>query len=223
MDGKIRVAILDDHQGIIDGYSLRLSQTANLEVVATAYYSDDMDELLEQYPVDVLLLDVQVPTARDNPNPYPLLHKIPKYLKKYPDLHILIITMHNQRSLIRATMKLGVSGYILKDDRAAIKKLGDIIRAIFDGGYYLSKGVNPVLAPHEPFELSERQLEALSMAAAFPDYTSNELTIKMGVAGATFRNLLSGAYTRLGVRNRTAAILKAREQGLITPSSARLE
>lgn len=219
MAEKIRVAILDDHQGIIDGYSLRLNQTSSLEVVATAYYSDDMDELLKQHPVDVLLLDVQVPISRDNPNPYPLLHKIPKYLKQYPDIHILIITMHNQRSLIRATMKLGVSGYILKDDRAAIKKLGDIIRAIIHGGFYLSQGVDPMLMPHEPYELSDRQLEALSVAAAFPDFTSSELAMKMGVAGATFRNLLSGAYSRLGVRNRTAAILKARELGLITPSN----
>ncbi len=68
--------------------------------------------------------------------------------------------------------------------------------------------------------LTPRQQQALSLAAAYPDHTSAELALRLGVAQSTARNLLSGAYLRLGVRSRAAAVAKARHLGLITSSPA---
>ena len=65
--------------------------------------------------------------------------------------------------------------------------------------------------------LSPRQLEALSLCAAYPDWTSADVAEKMSVSNSTVRNLLSSAYLRLGVHSRPAAIAIARQQGLITP------
>jgi len=65
--------------------------------------------------------------------------------------------------------------------------------------------------------LTTRQVEALSLYAAYPNSSTGELAQKMGVSNSTVRNLLSGAYVRLGVHNRTAAIAKARTLGMITP------
>ena len=70
--------------------------------------------------------------------------------------------------------------------------------------------------PNEP-RPSGRQLEALSLCAAYPDATTAELAGMLGVAHSTLRNLLSGAYLRLNVRSRTAAVAKAKRLGLITP------
>ena len=61
MSPKIRVTILDDHQGIIDGYLYRLNKNPEIEVVATANYGKDIEPLLTHHPTDVLILDVQVP------------------------------------------------------------------------------------------------------------------------------------------------------------------
>ncbi|MCI0398697.1 MAG: hypothetical protein L0322_27725, partial [Chloroflexi bacterium] len=91
MSQKIRVAILDDHQSIIDGYIYRLSSAAEIEVVATAFYGRELEPMLAARPVDVLLLDVNVPTAPDNPNPYPILYEIPKLLQRYPNMNVLVI------------------------------------------------------------------------------------------------------------------------------------
>jgi DNA-binding CsgD family transcriptional regulator len=55
------------------------------------------------------------------------------------------------------------------------------------------------------------------MCAAFPDATTGELARHLGIANSTLRNLLSEAYVRLDVRNRAAAVAKARQTGLITP------
>ena len=116
MKDKIQLMIMDDHQGIVDGYLYRLSQVPEIEVVNTLAYGDELEPALKEHPVDVLLLDVQVPISPKNPSPYPILHIIPKLLQLYPDLAILVISMFDERGLIRAIVEAGASGYILKND-----------------------------------------------------------------------------------------------------------
>ncbi len=216
---KIRVAILDDHQSIIDGYIYRLSGTREVEVVATANFGEELEAMLDNNDVDVLLLDVLVPTSADSPNPYPILHLIPRLLQAYPDLVILVLSMHAQRALIRAVVEAGASGYLLKDDPSAVQELGSIIRSVAGGGIHFSQQAHQLLLRNNTEEdvLTPRQREALSLAAAYPNLTSSEIADRLGVAQSTVRNLLSSAYLRLGVRNRSAAVTKARQLGLITP------
>jgi DNA-binding NarL/FixJ family response regulator len=217
---QIRVAILDDHQSIIDGYLYRLSQTPDVEIVGTAMYADDLEVLLKRDPPTVLILDVHVQTSRVNTNPYPILHSIPKWLELYPSLSILVISMLDQKTLVKAVVEAGASGYILKDDQSTIQELGSVVRAVAGGGVHFSQSVSRYLLSRdsgEP-ELTPRQLEALSLCAAYPDLTTGVLARKLGVEHSTFRNLLSGVYLRLGVHTRMAAVGKAIQLGLITPS-----
>lgn len=219
MISKIRVAILDDHQSIIDGYQFRLMSAPEIEVVATALCGEDLVGLLAHTAVDVLLLDVGVPTSKDNPNPYPILRLIPELLQTYPNLSVLVISVYTQRTLIRTVMDAGANGYILKDDQSAIEGLASIVRSIAGGGIYLSQRASQLLLNHlspDPM-LTQRQLEALSLCAAYPEAKIPELAKRICVANSTMRNLLSEAYLRLGVTSRTAAIAKARKLGLISP------
>jgi len=101
MVDKIRVAILEDHQSVVDGYLYRLGQTPEIEVVAMAALGEELKPMLADHPADVLILDVGVRTARDNPNPYPILQTIPELLGHYPDLAILVISMYNQSTTAR--------------------------------------------------------------------------------------------------------------------------
>ena len=217
----IRVTILDDHQGIIDGYIYRLSKASGFEIVATISYGEELESTLAAYPTDVLLLDINVPTSAENPNPYPILHNIPSLLEQYKNLHILVISMYAERGLIRAVMEAGASGYVLKDDRTTIQDLGNILQSVASGGIYFSQKAHQLMLSQKTTptgeRLSPRQLEALSLCAAYPDWTSADVAEKMSVSNSTVRNLLSSAYLRLGVHSRPAAIAIARQQGLITP------
>jgi DNA-binding NarL/FixJ family response regulator len=221
MPSPIHVAILDDHQSIIDGYIFRLSQFSNIRVIATATFGQELESLLAENHVDVLLLDVQVPTSSENPNPYPILHEIPKQLQIYNGLVVLVISMHNQPSLIKAAMDAGASGYILKDDQSTIQELGNVISAVAEGGIHISQQAYQQLFKKLPKEskLTIRQLEVLSLCAAYPGATTGEIADKLNVAHSTVRNILSGAYIQLNVRNRASAVDKARHLGLITPPS----
>lgn len=219
MKQKIKVAILDDHQGIIYGYLYRLDDAEDIEVVATMLFGDELRPALTENHIDVLLLDIQVPTNEDNPNPYPILYILPNIIQEFPDLSVLIITMHAQRTMIHTLMEAGASGYILKEDQRAINELPSLIRNIAEGGIYLSK-----LAYEEWMKsrhgdlnqpLSPRQVEALSLCASYPNASTAELAQKMNIAHSTMRNLLSKAYIKLNVNNRTAAIMEARRLGLV--------
>lgn len=221
MAKTVRVTILDDHQSIVDGYRFRLGQFPGVEVVATIMLGEELEPTLEENPTDVLLLDVNVPTSQENPNPYPILHIIPKLLQSYPNLNILVISMYAERGLIRSVMEAGASGYILKDDQSAIRDLGNVVLSVAGGGIYFSQKAHQLYAQYLSKNsreiLSARQLEALSLSAAYPNCTTADLAQKMSIGHSTVRNLLSGAYVKLEVRNRTAAIAKARQLGLITP------
>ncbi len=221
MSPPIRVAILEDHQSILDGYQLRLGNLPDFEIVATACYGEELEAMLAAYPTDVLVLDVTVPASPANLNPYPILHLIPKLLQRYPALAVLVVSMHNDRALIQAVIEAGASGYLLKDDREAILDLAAVVRTVARGGIYFSRQAHQQLRrfgaePVEPL-LTERQLQALSVCAAYPDLSTSDLAQKLNIANSTMRNLLSETYLRLQVNNRTAAIAKARQLGLITP------
>ena len=227
MQNKIRVIILDDHQSIVDGYLFRLGNIPQIEVVATLAVGDDLEPALEKFSANILLLDVSVPISSNDLNPYPILHVIPKLLQRYPDLAIMVISMHDERALIRAVMERGASGYILKDDGKAIQELPNIIQSISNGGVYLSeKARKAVIHDKELVSeklLTDRQLEILSLCVAYPDATTVMLAQKMQISNSTVRNLLSGVYLRLEVHTRAAAIAKAHRLGIIISDSTKLE
>ncbi len=223
MENKIRLTIMDDHQSIVDGYLYRLSMVPEIEVVATLAYGDELEPSLEKYPTDVLLLDVQVPISPKNPNPYPILHIIPKLLQFYPDLAILVISMFGERGLIRAVVEAGASGYLLKNDSQRIQELGKIILSVAEGGVYFSEKALNAFLPRRAEPFTPRQLEALSLCASYPNSKTDELAHKMKIANSTLRNLLSTVYLKLGVQTRAAAIAKARELGIITPDSTAMQ
>ena len=215
----IRVAILEDHQAVIDGYCYRLAGAADIAVGAMLLYGAALEPALRSQPADVLLLDVHVPTAPDLPSPYPILQVVPHLLEIYPELAVLVISMHSQRTLIQSLVEAGISGYVLKDDRAAMLDLAAVVRLVHGGGRYFSPAVARLLyGPPGEGEglLTARQLEVLSYCAAYPAAGTAEVARQLHIAPSTVRNLLSGAYLRLEAPNRAAAIARARQLGLIT-------
>jgi DNA-binding CsgD family transcriptional regulator len=95
------------------------------------------------------------------------------------------------------------------------------VLTIANGGIYFSQKAHQLFLSYQISQtgdaLSPRQLEALSLCAACPDSLTTELAKEMSISNSTFRNLLSGAYIKLSVRTRAAAIGKAQSLGIIIP------
>ncbi|MBI5052121.1 MAG: response regulator transcription factor [Chloroflexi bacterium] len=221
MMNTIHVAILEDHPLMIKGYESSLSTAPHITVVKTARFGEDLLPMLAQHAVDLLLLDVQVPTSEENRSVYPILAVIPKIMERYQSLQVLVSSMHNDRGLIQAFMENGASGYILKDDLKAMRDLETIITSIvYDDEIYLSEGAQFQVDKQRgkktgATQLTTGQLKALSLCGAYPDKSITQLAKQLNVANSTVRNTLSTSYMRLGVRSRNAAVEKARRLGLI--------
>jgi len=219
MQSRIRVAIMDDHQSIIDGYVYRLSENPNIDIVGMGAYGEEIESMLKINPADVLLLDINLPTSMSNPNPFPVLYVIPRLLEQHPHLSILIISMLTQRTLVESMVNIGVSGYIFKDDQASIQQLAKVVTIVANGGIYFSKNAYTEMRGSSSVPLlTPRQLEVLSLCAAYPDISTSVLAEKLDIASSTLRNLLSEVYLRLGVRTRAAAIVKAQHMHLLPRS-----
>lgn len=217
MPNVINVAILEDHQSTIDGYQLRLSENPGTRVVASCLFSEGLKGMLENNPVDVLILDINVPISNENRNIQPIHQLITGLKQEFPKLTILVISMHAQRTMIKTILKAGTSGYILKDDYDSIRNLGKIVETLADGGTYMSNRVREIFfnGHLDDLKLTQRELEVLSMCAAYPDDSTAVLAERMEIANSTVRNFLHKIYIKLQVHGRAAAILKAKEIGLL--------
>lgn len=214
----INVALLDDHQTILDGYRFRLSTAEDIQVVDMALYGEGLMGMLTRHRVDVLILDVSLPISPENNKQYPIQTYVGKIATSYPNTVVLVISMSENKFRVRELVQAGVRGYVLKDDRTAINQLASVVRTLSGGGSFYSDKIEKIVAEMPPnVTLTPRQIEILSLMAKHPDWTSIDLAKSLGVSNSTVRNTLSQAYKRLGVPNGKAAIWRVRELGLIEP------
>jgi two-component system, NarL family, nitrate/nitrite response regulator NarL len=216
MPSQIRVAILDNHQSIIDGYIYRLTLVPSIQIVASAVFGEELEPMIASHEADILLMELSIPVSAENHNPFPVLYLIPRLLQRYPNLRILIISVLKQWPLVEALMETGICGYIFKDDQNSIEQLARIVNIISNGGVFFSKDAYLDLLK-KPVEtiLTRQYLEVLSLCATFPENDNISLASMLGIAESTLRNHLSSAYLRLGVGSRTAAVAKAQQLGIL--------
>lgn len=224
---QIRICILEDHQSIVDGYKYRFADNPNLSVVGICTNGEELETFLDQTPAHVLLMDLNVPISKTNHNPIPFLFFIARIQEKQPDLNILVVSMLTQPILIRELVEAGIRGYIFKDDFGSIQQLAKIVEVVGDGGIYFSEGAfqsykNNKLVEVHPL-LSPRQLQILSLCAAYPDSSCCMLAKQLSIADSTLRNILSNIYKRFNVQTRAAAIMKAQQLGIINTPQFEIE
>jgi len=217
MQSKIRIGILDDHIATASGYKSKLELNHKLAVEWIANYYEQVETCLKNHPTDVLILDIEVSISPGVSEPYPILHAIPFLLQNYPEIKIVVISMHNRPVLIKALKTAGVSGYILKDDINSYEKLDQILLNINenDSIYFSPEALKYLKNPDEIPELTPRQHEILSLIASNPTMKTKVLAELLYVSPSTIRNHLSDIYLKLGVNNRSSAVLRSQQLGLI--------
>jgi len=216
---KIQVVILEDHIATAEGYRARLEGETDIEVMAALTFGEQLEPALEKIPADVLLLDMRVPISAENRNAYPTMYLLPRLLERYPDLSVLVISMYDRPAMIDAVLDAGAEGYVLKDDREAYQELPMLVRMIARGNMYLSARARENWEAYrkDDFQpnLTPRQVQALALCASYPNERLPELARRMNLANATLRATLWGAYRKLGVNSRPAAVTRARQIGLL--------
>ena len=156
----IRVISADDHDLVRGGVKRLLADAAGIQFVGEAADGAKLLQLLRAQPCDVLLLDITMP-GKDG------LTFLTEILRKWPEVAVVIVTMHPEREYAARALRAGARGYITKDK--AQEQLIEAVHAVAAGGRYVSPTLAEILAeqiagdqgksPHEA--LSDREYKVL--------------------------------------------------------------
>ena len=204
----LRVVLADDHPVVRDGLSALLASVPGIDVVETAGSGREAVRAAVSRRPDVLVLDVRMPDLDG-------VAAAAEVARAAPAVGILMLTMFDDDDTVRAALRAGARGYVLKG--AGQHDIVRAIHAVAAGEAILSPGVARVLRAGppaaDPFaELTPRERQVLELLAeGLPTAT---IGARLGLAPKTVANHASALYAKLGVPDRAAAVARARRAGL---------
>jgi len=213
---KIRVCIVDDQTLVREGIRSLLGLAKDIEVVGDAGDGEEGLSLIERVTPDVVLLDIRMPKL----DGLGVLEALQKRASAPP---CLVLTTFDDDELVLRGIARGARGYLLKD--VTLDQLTAAIRTVADGGSVINpavtervlRGIERLGAGFEslpvPEALTKREIEIVGMMAA--GYSNREIAKACFVAEGTIKNHISNILSKLGVRDRTRAVLRALHLGLI--------
>jgi DNA-binding NarL/FixJ family response regulator len=212
----IRIVLVDDQTLVRQGIRSLLQLAGDITIVGEAGDGAEALSVIAREKPDVVLLDVRMPKK----NGLDVLREL-KTTNTVPPI-ILLTTFDDDEALL-AAVKAGAKGYLLKD--VSLEQLTEAIRAVAAGGTVIRPAVTErvlrglehmprdfeALSPPDP--LTKREIEVLRLMAG--GYSNREIADALGTAEGTVKNHTSSILSKLGVRDRTRAVLKALELGYI--------
>jgi DNA-binding NarL/FixJ family response regulator len=213
----IRVVLADDQTLVRQGIRSLLELTPDLRVVGEA--SDGAEALrvlAETAAVDVVLLDVRMPQKTG-------LEVLAALARTTSPPPCILLTTFDDDAVALEGIKLGARGFLLKD--VTLEQLADAVRTVAAGGTMINPAVTERVVrglarlgstvPASPVAaaLTSRELDVLRLIAS--GRSNKEIADALGTAEATVKNQASSIFGKLGVRDRTRAVLRAIELGVL--------
>lgn len=212
----IRVALIDDQALVRQGIAGLLA-VAGIEVVGEAADGRAALDLIAATSPDVVLLDMRMPR-------FDGIWTLERMREKQIDTPVLVLTTFDDDLLVLDALRAGARGYLLKD--VTLAQLTDAVRTLARGGTLFAPAVTdrllrairsgaPSIADAPPAqELTSRELDVLRLAAS--GYGNRQIAEALFLAEGTVKNHLSSILTKLGARDRTSAVLRALQDGILT-------
>lgn len=216
-----RVMVVDDQTLVRQGIRALLDLSSEVAVVAEAADGDEAMARLAEIAVDVVLLDLRT-SGCDG------LSALADLKARGFDVPVLLLTTVYDERQAGDALQAGARGYLLKD--VSLAQLVGAIRCLANGGTFLQPVVTERLlrvvrtrrtdldATPNPVPLTAREVDVLRLAAS--GWSNREIAAGLHLAEGTVKNHMSAALVKLGVRDRTRAVLRALEEGLLAPASS---
>lgn len=178
-----KVLIADDHQLFSEGLAALVSQIPGLQIAGLASDGQQALDLLTLQPVDLLITDIRMPKLDG-------IELVKRVKEKFPEIKILVISMHHDASIVEEVFEVNAEGYILKDaTREEFVKA--ITRLLDDGTYYsntvleemLRKSLKNQKKTEKAVNLTPRELEILRLI--MEEYSSEEIAEKLFISKRT--------------------------------------
>ncbi len=205
----MRVLLADDHQILRDGIRRGL-ESAGEDVVGEADNGEEALELVRTTHPDIVLMDLSMPVLDG-------VSATRRITEEFPDVRVVVLTMHDDPQRTRAALEAGAVGYMTKGTSFA--DVLDTLRRAMAGEEVLSPHLaasmlSAATEPDQPPELlSERQREILQMIA--DGLSTKQVARELGITQKTVHNHLNAIYRRLDTQSLTHAVLSAVRLGII--------
>lgn len=208
---KIQILVADDHAILRDGIVSLLRSEKDFNVACTASGGYEVLELIGKYPLDICLLDINMP-GLDGIETAKLIRQ------RKPEIKIIILTTYNDREIISELVHIGVSGYLLKN--ADKEELVEAIQKVIKGRHYFSEEVENIILMGltekkntEAITLTERELEILQLLAK--EYTNDKIAAELHISYRTVETHRKNIMQKTKSGNLAGLIKYGYSKGLI--------
>ena len=206
----MRVLIVDDHKVVRDGIRFMLSDASDIEIVGEADSAEAMFEIIDADPIDVVLLDIRMGGMTG-------LDALGRIASDYPQVSVLMLSMHDQPGYVRRAIELGASGCLLKS--SGRDEILAAITAVAEGETYIQGSLmEPLLAdvtgiPRRTGTLSPREQQVLQLIANGSE--NKQIARELRLSEATVKTYIRGVFDRLEVSSRAEAVAVGLRIGVI--------
>jgi DNA-binding NarL/FixJ family response regulator len=212
----IKVAIADDHTLFRTGVKTSLSSRKDIQMVAEAENGMQLLNLLRHIQPDVVLLDIQMPIMDG-------LSTLPEIKKLYPNIKVIMLSMHNDHSVISKMMEIGANSYLTKESGSEM--IYEAIRAVYEQDFYFNDLTNKALlsglrtkrvveasAPAE-VQLTEKEITILKLMCE--EKSTKEIADMVDLSPRTVEAIRDKLKTKTGTKSMAGLVMYAVKAGLV--------
>lgn len=208
-----RVLIVDDQTLFRTGLTSLLSEDERVDVVGQALDGSDAVKQALRLKPDVVLMDIKMPNLDG-------IEATRQIVEALPETKVLILTTFESDSQVIQALKAGASGYVLKD--SSVTAIVSSIVAVMSGERVMASAVaNRVLemltgttTPKEFYDgLTNREIEILKLLAS--GMANKQIAYRLKISEKTVRNHVSNTYEKLGIYDRSQAVVYAIKKGIV--------
>lgn len=211
---KILVLIADDHRLVREGLAKILEGCRDIQVVGEASNGIEALRKISELQPHVVLLDISMPKLSG-------LEVARRVTKEFPRTKIVILSMHEEEEYTLKMVRIGVSGYLLKD--SAAQEVIDAIRSAFEGKAFFTPAISKVLAEsyrqvapqkEDPYErLNDREREILQLIAE--GHSNKEISNLLFISPKTVDNHRTNLMRKLNIHTTADLVRWATKKGLV--------